>query len=287
MEAVFDAILVPFVEHIYVCSTNYGKKNGIESFSDIEETYQYICILLVMGIVQLPSKQDHFRTNSGYYNSYVSQLMTQERFETLSKSFSGSPDNLLTTEKLLNNLISIWQAIEHLSIDEIMTRFKGRCKYRQCIRGKPNSTGLKIFGGADKFGYLLYFWLYRGSDTLPLVEEELDHHNVGTKCVLKVVNETIENRSGDIIICADSYFGSLDLARAMNKHFDGIPYVFTLNKNRGGNAFKDVELDKTGDIFYTYNEEEKFSGLAVYDSKKCFFLQIIALQYLMFLGVDL
>eukprot|EP01130_Rhizamoeba_saxonica_P007063 TRINITY_DN2830_c0_g1_i1.p1 TRINITY_DN2830_c0_g1~~TRINITY_DN2830_c0_g1_i1.p1 ORF type:complete len:433 (+),score=55.34 TRINITY_DN2830_c0_g1_i1:829-2127(+) len=272
MNAVYDSILNPFIDHIFKCSVEYGNDKGIPTFQSKEELWNYICILIIMGIMQLPSKKDHFSRKDGLYSSYAIALMKQDRFEDLSKSFSGSKDKLLTTEKCLNKLIKVWEVSQHISIDEIMCRFKGRCKYRQHIRGKPNSTGLKLFGGADKFGYLVHFWLYRGSDGEPLVEDNLQNLNVGSKCVLNVVKNTRELCNGDVIYCGDSYFGSLDLARAMNKNYPNVPYIFTMNKNRGGNAFKNVELKKKGDIFYTYNEKEKFNAMAVYDSKICYFV---------------
>eukprot|EP01130_Rhizamoeba_saxonica_P007066 TRINITY_DN2830_c0_g1_i4.p1 TRINITY_DN2830_c0_g1~~TRINITY_DN2830_c0_g1_i4.p1 ORF type:complete len:409 (+),score=64.15 TRINITY_DN2830_c0_g1_i4:78-1304(+) len=208
------------------------------------------------------------------YDSSTGENETYSRFDLRKKSDLTNKCNVERMEivKDVYVLIKVWEVSQHISIDEIMCRFKGRCKYRQHIRGKPNSTGLKLFGGADKFGYLVHFWLYRGSDGEPLVEDNLQNLNVGSKCVLNVVKNTRELCNGDVIYCGDSYFGSLDLARAMNKNYPNVPYIFTMNKNRGGNAFKNVELKKKGDIFYTYNEKEKFNAMAVYDSKICYFV---------------
>jgi hypothetical protein len=48
-----------------------------------------------------------------------------------------------------------------VAIDETLVLFKGRYKYCQHIKGKPNSTGLKLYGLADIAGFLWKFWFYK------------------------------------------------------------------------------------------------------------------------------
>eukprot|EP01133_Synstelium_polycarpum_P012229 gene12229-14322_t len=46
---------------------------------------------------------------------------------------------------------SLWNTGTHIAIDETIIAFKGRYRFRQFIRGKPNSTGLKLYTIADMY----------------------------------------------------------------------------------------------------------------------------------------
>ena len=58
------------------------------------------------------------------------------------------------------NLIEFIHSFQ-IAIDETLILFKGRYKYCQHIKGKPNSTGLKLYGLADIVGFLWKFWFYK------------------------------------------------------------------------------------------------------------------------------
>ena len=51
-----------------------------------------------------------------------------------------------------------------MAVDETLLLFKGRFRFKQHIRGKPNSTGIKIYAMNDKTGYFLDFWFYQGKN---------------------------------------------------------------------------------------------------------------------------
>jgi len=50
-----------------------------------------------------------------------------------------------------------------VTIDETLILFKGKYRYRQHIKGKPNSTGLKLYALCDKAGFMWDFWIYQVS----------------------------------------------------------------------------------------------------------------------------
>ena len=54
---------------------------------------------------------------------------------------------------------------QNVAVDEGIVPFKGRFKYRQYVRGKPHSTGIKFYALADTSGYIFDFWIYAGNST--------------------------------------------------------------------------------------------------------------------------
>ena len=67
-----------------------------------------------------------------------------------------------------------------MSVDETLLLFKGKYKYRQHIRGKPNATGLKLYILADNTGYIWHFWMYAG------------HQGINSNIIFKLINNIKE-----------------------------------------------------------------------------------------------
>ena len=110
---------------------------------------------------------------------FITERMTFSRFQQLKMSISFD-DEFLT--KYINfKFRDLWNVGLILTVDETLFPFKGRYRYKQHIKGKPDSTGLKIFLLCDDSGYCYSFFMYKGS-------------NVGRRtCVKGIVMEFLED----------------------------------------------------------------------------------------------
>ena len=64
-----------------------------------------------------------------------------------------------------SSCLSGWEPGKHLSIDEMMIRFKGRLGWRQYMKDKPIKYGIKLWGLCEsKTGYLINFDIYCGKN---------------------------------------------------------------------------------------------------------------------------
>ena len=99
-------------------------------------------------------------------------------------------------------------------IDETIIPFQGRCRFKVHIRGKPHSDGLKMFGIADCESYLYCFFFFQKDDT------------DGPRKTLDVVNALAKSLPSNFshLIVADSYYGGLDTAMAMNSLGVTVPF---------------------------------------------------------------
>ena len=88
----------------------------------------------------------------------------------------------------------------HVSVDEFLIGFNGRFKWLVHIRGKPESTGLKIYGLADERSYLYQLKLYKGQ------------HETAVGIVLSLLHE-LPNSHFKVYV--DVWYGSDDLAFAL------------------------------------------------------------------------
>ncbi|XP_049853450.1 uncharacterized protein LOC126334834 [Schistocerca gregaria] len=91
---------------------------------------------------------------------------------------------------------------KHLSIDEQMIPFSGRCAMRTCVPSKPNPLGLKNFILETSEGLVLDFIIYTGKGTVP--DTELKEIDLGAS-VIKLLTVTVPN-NGQHVIYSDRFF---------------------------------------------------------------------------------
>jgi hypothetical protein len=122
-------------------------------------------------------------------------------------------------EKSLNeSFVASWISSRHVSIDEIMRKYKGRCASKVYEPSKPTKWGLKYYAMLDGHGWCSRF----------------QRHRAGVKVVLKDLCEkfvtSLDQSLGSYCLFADNYYGSIQLGEKLTQL--GHKFFFTMRKNR-------------------------------------------------------
>ncbi|CAI8029910.1 PiggyBac transposable element-derived protein 4, partial [Geodia barretti] len=133
-----------------------------------------------MGLVNLPTIEDHWVTTWPYSSEACSKVLSRDRFSLIMKFLHlsdnsqyiprGQPghDPLYKIRPLLSPLLANFKAAytlhRELSIDEAMVGFKGRLCFIQYLPKKPTKWGIKAYVLADSATGYVYSWrLYTGN----------------------------------------------------------------------------------------------------------------------------
>lgn len=133
---------------------------------------------------------------------FIRERMSRNRWEQIHQNL-GFDLNFLKNE-LITRFKAHWTPYPFVSVDETLIRFKGRYIHRQHIRGKPHSTGLKLYGLADQYGFLYDFWFHEGTKKHTLSEVVLNFA------------EQVPNPDQHVMV-VDSLFGSYELMEGLEK----------------------------------------------------------------------
>ena len=140
------------------------------------EMWLYICIYLLMGIIHKPSIHGYWSRQHILSTPIFSCFMRRDRFKQLRKmihfvdALNEDPDDKLRKfhvflEFLHSKLEENYTLEEHLAIDEYLSLWKGRLKFRIYIPRKRERYGIKIFMLCESdTGYLLNFFVYGGAN---------------------------------------------------------------------------------------------------------------------------
>jgi len=149
------------------CSESIVKTTNSKNSDEIKlkDINLYLASLLVMGINSQPSVADYFQFDEkGIFGCHWMQNhFTNKQWSKFHENIHLEPKELLFN--LNKNIKACWYPYQKLVVDEMMVPFTGKWKYRQCVKGKPHNTGLKLYGLADQHYYLWDFWLYEGLES--------------------------------------------------------------------------------------------------------------------------
>lgn len=208
-----------------------------------------------MGILSFPQAKL-------YWNKYLSvplikNCMNKNRFFELRNHLHFTDntaerrgdDKLWKIRPILDGIITKCQSLPkstHLSIDEQMIPFSGRCMFRQYVPPKPNPLGIKNFVLASKDGLVLDFHIYVGSTTI--AESDKKQLGVGggiVKLLLRTVTE-------GTCLYTDRFFTSLKLADYLNQQMEHVYLTGTVLRNRFGTE-EDKEVTITQTVHYPFS----------------------------------
>ena len=201
----------------------------IESANGLSLSHEMLQRFLLAGLMMCVNLRLNYRAQWSsdplVANEELKSIISRNEFSSTLNLLHPDPQTLAQMANL--NFRAHWQPFDHVTIDEGLICFKGRYQHRVHIRGKPDATGLKIYGLADQMGYMYAFDLYKGDKaSIPEI-------------VMGLLGKL---PSKNIKVYANSRFGSEDLALLLLQH----GYLFTLGcrKNKPPSIFNDY-LDKS------------------------------------------
>lgn len=223
---------------------------------DVQEIKTFFAICIIMGLVKMSNVNDYWKretSNFGIYgNNFISSRMARDRWLEIRKHLGFNLDSI--REKTIQNFRAHWIPFPEIAVDETLLLFKGRFRHKQHIRGKPHSTGIKVYAMNDKTGFFLDYWFYQGK-------------NGKTIDIVSNFVSKLEKSSHNYTVYTDSYYGSIELAQYLNER--NFYFVISCGKNRPTFLFAEClhkELEK-GNCSSSVNPKEEMFALSFKDKK--------------------
>ena len=209
---------------------------------DESDIYRFLAIIISMGIVRVRRKKDLWcdsnpevlRLPSVQHVMPMRRFMEIKRFLHLENNAIAAPpgsdsyDPLHKIRKLYECLQSRfrngWKMGTFASVDESMTTWKGKSRFKQYMRSKPIRWGYKFFCICDsKTGYIKDFELYLGKRTVG------EQFGLCTDIVLKLAERSRLSSTKSIVV-ADNYYSSPTLVALLAQK--GVGYIGTCQLSR-------------------------------------------------------
>lgn len=143
-----------------------------------EEMYKFLALLINMGHDQRDLLKDYWRKDEQFHTPFYSNTMVRDRFLHILRFLHFTDNNdapnkedpkydrLWKLRKVfdsLNNKFSeLYYPTEHLAVDEVIVKFKGKVIFRQYIPKKHKRFGVKIYKLNDSLGYTYDMNVYLG-----------------------------------------------------------------------------------------------------------------------------
>lgn len=230
------------------------KKRKIE-LATLPEIYAVFGIVLVMCYNRLPAMRMYWSKKPALENLLIKQTMTRDRFKLLySKLYFNTPQKppnagkLYYLEKVIPMFNTSFQRVRSnstfQSIDEMMTKCKGRVGFKQYNPMKPIKRGIKQWDRADSVtGYVYDMQVYFGKG-----EQKDPDRTLGESVVLKSLSSIPKRELKNVSVCFDRFFSTVNLFKELKCCATG-----TIQRNRKNLPTMDAKLDKYGSEIFQKN----------------------------------
>lgn len=208
---------------------NLRTKKRTHKLAQVGEIEKVLGILLVMSYNRLPNMRCYWSDNPSMANKFVKSAMGRDRaLFLLSKLYFTVPDGEKRSKTYY--IDEVVECLKHTfqsarkdsvfqSIDESMTKFKGRSSLKQYMPLKPVKRGIKTWQRCDPCsGYTYDLNIYSGKEAINTAS------TLGERVVNKLVDTT---RTKDVTFCFDRFFTSVSLLENLK-----YPAVGTVQTNR-------------------------------------------------------
>uniref|UniRef100_A0A3P9KF94 PiggyBac transposable element-derived protein domain-containing protein n=1 Tax=Oryzias latipes TaxID=8090 RepID=A0A3P9KF94_ORYLA len=203
------------------CTVQHGRQTEDDSwFMALPELMGFIAILLVRGVIKLPSMHDAWSTKMG--NPLISKIMPRNRFKDIMRhlrfDYKGTRMERVGTDKFaaisnvwgsfVANCIKSFNPGRYITIDEQLFPTKTRCCFLQYIATKPDKFGIKFWVACDlKSKYVCNIIPYLGKDPSRPMRERLSEN-----VVMKLMEPFLDKGRS---VTTDNFFTSVSLARQL------------------------------------------------------------------------
>uniref|UniRef100_A0A914DM82 PiggyBac transposable element-derived protein domain-containing protein n=1 Tax=Acrobeloides nanus TaxID=290746 RepID=A0A914DM82_9BILA len=240
----FNKFFTPNMKEICVRYTNqkgYMIKGDDWKDTDVIEFDAYVGLLFLMG--QWKSKflplQELWNADEGH--PHFRATMSKERFKNLTR-FCRFDDALSRDDRRkvdkLSPIRDLWELLQgnlhrnyvpsdSLCVDEQMKPTRGRCSFRQYIKGKPDKFGIKFLWNADCVNfYPLRGEVYIGAQPHE-TKAEAAMRNKPTAVVMRLTQPWQKKGRS---ITGDNLFGDFQLATDLIANQTGCVFTMRMNK---------------------------------------------------------
>lgn len=257
----FLLFIEPLEETIIQMTNKYGSENHKDwELIDIPTLRAYLGLLILAGVYRSNNESLEELWDDSEGRPIFKATMQIRRFTRITESLRfddkrtrpqrQARDKLSAIrdifEKWVTQCKKCYNPGESVTVDEQMVPFRGRCPFRQYMKSKPDSYGIKIWVCCDSQS--AYAWcsnVYVGRDRNCKAE---------TKQGKRVVLEVTEGLEGRNVTC-DNFFTSHELACELKKR--KMTIVGTIRKNR-------VEIPP---ILLDMKKKPEFHSQFVFDHK--------------------
>lgn len=276
---IFDNLFTPEIVNEIIIHTNAKLSKLRPKYKDqtrpeIRDTHfmelRALLGLLFFGAVFKANKEDlkSLYATDGSGREIFRFVMSQKRIEILlyclrfddptTRAARKENDPAAAISKLFYELIGNFQKSfalgSYTCVDEMLAKFRGRCKFKVYMPRKPARFGIKILILTDarsSYCYNAYIYTGKNSDGYQL-SNEYNNCSAPTKSVVRLT-QCIFNTNRNVT--GDNWFSSIPLADLLTKK--GLTYLGTLKKNKteipaAFQANRDREL---GSSLYGFNSQ--------------------------------
>ena len=185
--------------------------------TDKGELQKILAVMMVMSYNYLPSLKNYWSNKESMGNRLVKRIISRDRYMVVTSKLYFSlpekpPDATKTyyVDELLSCLKHTFRKYRQdspfQSIDESMTKFKGRSSLKQYMPLKPVKRGIKLWCRCDSdSGYTYDLNVYSGKESQSITDGAL---TLGER-VVKRLASTIQEP--DVCLCFDRFFTSVNL----------------------------------------------------------------------------
>ncbi|XP_065354215.1 piggyBac transposable element-derived protein 2-like [Calliphora vicina] len=214
---------------------------------DISDTFrvaqidiqQFIGIVYMMSLVQLPNASSHWSNSIG--TTKIREVMPLKKFEKIRRviHFNDNTKNLAATDKNYDRMFKVRPVIDelnknfrkvplepHLCVDEQMCSTKARNHLKRYIPNKPHKWGYKIYVLCGSSGFAYKIEPETGKENV--IESNEPDLGASSNVVMRLAR--IIPRKQNFQLYFDNYFTSLPLLAYLAK--EGIFSVGTIRRNR-------------------------------------------------------
>lgn len=232
-----------------------------------DEMLCFIGILILSGYSIVSRRKMYWQNSPDTHNSLVSSGISRDRFQYIMSNIHCCDNGDLDKNDRFAKVRPLFQALnkkffdyapteENHSVDEAMVPYFGRQNCKQFIKGKPIRWGYKLWVGATRLGYIVYFEPYQGSSTkLPEQYKEL---GLGASVVLQYADILESTGYQNYHMFFDNFFTSLSLLKELQ--FRGIKATGTVRENRINNCplinSKNIKKKERGFFDYALADSE-------------------------------